>query len=507
MKRSDAQAIIVVAVLWASAAAIFWGTWAAGSTDSYGYVSQAELWLEGDLIIDQPLARSVPWPDADWTFSPLGYRPGLAPGTIVPVYPPGLPIMMAIAQAAGGRQAVYLVVPLFAALTVLATVGLATRLSGVTGGAFGALLIAISPTFLFASMWPMSDVPATALWAIAVLLVMRAGPGSALGAGMTAGFAIMTRPNLVAVGLVPAGYLLWRSVRVKDGRWPAVWRLALFAAPAAAGCLAVAGIHSWLYGSPLSTGHGDAGELFSAAVPANNAGSIIGWLVRVEPAVALLSAVGLVFLAGREREPGARTAAALCVGLAGAVYLSYAFVVSNVDWWFVRFLLPAFPALAALGAAGLTGIGRQTSGVRRAALIGALAFLIVTVGLSEAVRRGTFGFRAAEARYEAVGAFVSRQLPPEAILFAFQESGGLRHYGGRPTIRFDLLAPEWLEPAVAHLRDRGYRPYFVIDDHEMAIFRQRFGERTPLGRLDWPPIAEWPGQVPVRIFDPLIACC
>jgi hypothetical protein len=34
------------------------------------------------------------------------------------------------------------------------------------------------------------------------------------------------------------------------------------------------------------------------------------------------------------------------------------------------------------------------------------------------------------------------------------------------------------------------------------VFRQRFAASTPIGRLDWPPVLEIPGQVAVRIFDP-----
>jgi hypothetical protein len=31
----------------------------------------ADLWLRGDLI-DQPFSALVPWPNARWTFTPLG---------------------------------------------------------------------------------------------------------------------------------------------------------------------------------------------------------------------------------------------------------------------------------------------------------------------------------------------------------------------------------------------------------------------------------------------------
>src|SRR3989442_13375157 len=67
----------------------------ANAADQYGYISQASLWARGQLTTYEPLATVAPWRDATWTFSPLGYRPGPLPGTIVPSYPPGLPIVMA----------------------------------------------------------------------------------------------------------------------------------------------------------------------------------------------------------------------------------------------------------------------------------------------------------------------------------------------------------------------------------------------------------------------------
>jgi len=42
----------------------------AGGSDSWGYISAADLWLAGDLVTEQPVAADVPWPDADWTFAP-----------------------------------------------------------------------------------------------------------------------------------------------------------------------------------------------------------------------------------------------------------------------------------------------------------------------------------------------------------------------------------------------------------------------------------------------------
>jgi hypothetical protein len=67
------------------ALALSYGSFVAGGSDSYGYVSQARLWARGTPITHEPLIAQVTWNDADKTFAPLGYRPGREPGTIVPV--------------------------------------------------------------------------------------------------------------------------------------------------------------------------------------------------------------------------------------------------------------------------------------------------------------------------------------------------------------------------------------------------------------------------------------
>ena len=210
--------IIGLSALWVGGAGWWWGTRSAGSADAHGYISQAALWLDRDLIVPVPMATTVPWDDAEWTFAPLGYRPGVARGTLVPVYPAGLPLVMAAAEAVGGRRAIYLVVPLFGMLAVLASASLATRLASPAAGAIAALSIASSPTFLFSLMWPMSDVPASALWAVGLVLATGAGLLSAGGAGVAIGLAVLTRPNLVLVSLAPVGYLLWRATVDRPAR-------------------------------------------------------------------------------------------------------------------------------------------------------------------------------------------------------------------------------------------------------------------------------------------------
>jgi hypothetical protein len=48
------------------------GSFVAGGADSYGYISEAALWLDGNLHLRQDVMVRAPWPRAAETFSPLG---------------------------------------------------------------------------------------------------------------------------------------------------------------------------------------------------------------------------------------------------------------------------------------------------------------------------------------------------------------------------------------------------------------------------------------------------
>jgi hypothetical protein len=88
--------------------------------------------------------------------------------------------------------------------------------------------------------------------------------------------------------------------------------------------------------------------------------------------------------------------------------------------------------------------------------------------------------------------------PPNAVILAAQHSGSVRYYANRITLRYDFLAPEGLDAALRELREKGYRPYIVLEDWEEVNFRKRFGAASRVGRLDWRPLVSIP---PVRIYD------
>ena len=103
--------------------------WSPAAPTRYGYVSQAGLWRRrpADRAAGRRRDRRRGRGAAE-TWTPLGYRPSPHQrGAIVPIYAPGLPLLMALLQAVGGFCAAFLVVPLCGALTVWLTFALGRR--------------------------------------------------------------------------------------------------------------------------------------------------------------------------------------------------------------------------------------------------------------------------------------------------------------------------------------------------------------------------------------------
>lgn len=500
----DRYAVIAAAAaaVGAAAAGLVWGTRAAGGADAYGYVSQALLWLEGVPIQPQPLAAAVPWPQADWSLSPLGYRPGLQPGVIVPTYAPGLPLTMALAAALGGPGAVFIVVPLLGAAAVWLAYLVGRQYASGASGAAAAVLLATSPAFLYQVVQPMSDVPVTAWW---LLALWGAAAHRPLVAGTGAALAVLTRPNLApAAAVVMLAVLVHPCSGTPGARSRARAALAC-AVPIVLAAAFLAWLNTRLYGSPLASGYGAASELFSSANVFSNAVRYARWLVETHtPLVWLCLAAPLAGVVAKPSTaaPVPLRHAWIGLGIAAAVIACYLPYAVFEEWWYLRFLLPAIAVMLVLSASVGFRLVSFAPAVARAPLVVTGVGLLAAFYVSTAVGREAFDLRRFESRYLAAGAWASDRLPAGAVLLSVQQSGSLRLYGRRTTVRFDYIGPTGLDAAVRHLASIGRPPYFVLEAWEEAQFRDRFARHSPLGLLDWPPAAEVGQPVKVRFYDP-----
>jgi hypothetical protein len=480
------RALPVLATLAAAAvlaAAVAFGSRVAGGSDAYGYVSEAGLWLRGDLHVHQDFVAQVPWPNADWTFSPLGYRP--ADGhTLVPTYAPGVPLLMALLTIIFGACGPYWLNPISGALLVLLAYGLGVRVSGRVTGSIAALLVASSPTVLFMSMSPMSDVPAAAFWALALLLASSTGPAAPAAAGLASGIAIAVRPNLAPLALFPLLLTAWPLVR--SAPRDAIRKAVVFALAGLPFVLFIAWVNYDLYGSPFESGYGKTLALFDPANAATNFRRYPQWLRETQGPVVFLFPLAVLI----PREPGTRVPlVGVLLGFVVAVWGAYLWYEPFDAWWYLRFVLPAFPAIFVL-AGDVLWRGTRKLGTRMR-IVATLLFACLAAehGITQARARDAFRIGDGERKYSDVGRYVAAQLPANAVALAMQHSGSIRHYSRHRTIRWDQLDGEWLDRAIDHLRASGFEPYFVLEEWELAPFRARFASQASLKVLDRAPRA------------------
>ena len=502
---TDRASVLLAAV---ATVVVFWlgmtfGSRAATGADAFGYVSQAYLWLKGASQIEQPLSREFPWPHPEESLTPLGYRPGEIRHTIVPTYPPGLPLIMAAFATAIGNCGPYYVTSVFAALLIVATFLLASRLarSPLTGG-IASLLMAGSPAFLFNLMFPMSDIVAASLWTCAMALLTWPQVAAGAAAGVAAGLAVTVRPNLVPLAIAgTAAALFWPA----DHRYPrrvVLMRTIAFAAGVIPGALFIAAVNRTLYGSPLESGYGYTSSLYALSHLRTNVAQFSTWLLQSETPAVSVALVTLLWSRARENWLTLRTGVPLATFVAIGIG-SYLFYLPFDQWWYLRFLLPVFPILFLLLAASAVALLRAAPS--RTATVGmVVALALLTIYRWEYVKtRHILSFGHGEQRYVAVGQYINRALPENAVLLSMQHSGSIRYYSGRLTIRYDAFSAARFPSVIEWLQARGYRPYILLEDWEEAGYRTRFGDSNALARLEMRVLAEMTEPVRIRLYDPL----
>ncbi len=481
----------------------------ASGADAYAYVTQADLLLTGTLRVPVPIADHVPWPRPLSTFVPFGYAAVTGESAIASAVGPGLPALMALFKAIGGHTALFLVVPITAALLVWCTFAIGRAIGSASLGLGSAWLLATSPAFLTMVKEPMSDVPAAAFWALATWKVLDASRRSAGVSGLAVAMAILIRPNLAPLAAVLGTWMLWpRTDHTMRDR---VRSFVVFSGPVLVSCLIVARINQTLFGSPLASGYGATGQLFSFANVLTNVQRYGAWLAHTQTPIVFAGLIALVVPSSRFwPRPGlgtvasATAAAMLLAAIAGTVFAIYAFYIPFDAWWFLRLLLPAWPALCIGTAAVIVAVSQFAP--TRSRDVQAVAF--IALGLYTAVlasRLKVFPDNEGERRYATVAQLVQQATEPSSIILASIHAGPIRYYAGRDTMRFDFLDEAWLDRAVAWLTAQGRHPYFLIEDWERPIFERRFAELNSLGKLALSPVLAYraygiPGTV--YLFDP-----
>jgi hypothetical protein len=440
------------------------GTWIAGGPDASGYVSQASMFARGTLTQPVPdWAMKGKWHNAAWSTAPVGYRPSVRDGELAPTYPPGLSLLMALLMIAVGPAAVFVVVPLTGAAAAWATYQFAARLHSPPAGAVASALLVVSPPFLDMVTQPMSDVPATAFWALALLAASTNRP---VAAGLAASMATLIRPNLAPLAVFPAGLLLLdRSP--EGGRPERLRRVMVFVAALAPAVLVIAGLNTYYFGSSLRSGYGALDELFGQAHIVPNLARYGWWFITAQTPFALVGLAAPYLARGTRVERVRVTLIALAWPIAVlALYLPY---LSFDEWFYLRFLLPGYVGL-------FTGIGILVAqwGAPARIAAGAMACYCLAFAIERGALNNYFEHRRFARAVEHVHA-----LPVDAVALSNAYSGTLRYYTGRDILRFEVLEAATVDRAIDHVRGQGRAVYFVGDVFEVRQATERFrGTRT-----------------------------
>ncbi|HEY5079076.1 MAG TPA: hypothetical protein VII43_04490, partial [Opitutaceae bacterium] len=311
----------------------------AGGSDNSGYFNEARLFSQHTVHVEPRALAGVPAGDAPpFLYVPLGFKP--APdGTprMVPTYPPGLSLMLVpVAWIAGWRHSgdILLILHSLAGVALLFVLGLRCGLPG-AWALFGSALLAASPLYLYTSLQALSDVPATT-WALAAVLAAwksRERTPWALLSGLAIAVAFLIRPTNFLIALPVAA-----AVGFAPGR------LLLVALGALPGIAATMAINQAAYGGYFKSGYGAIGAEFHTDLVPGTLGYCIKWLpILFSPIVIAAPAIVAVF---RSRP---RVAAVLATWAAAFVGFYSAYRWTHESWWFLRFLLPAAPAIIVAG--------------------------------------------------------------------------------------------------------------------------------------------------------------
>jgi hypothetical protein len=401
---------------------------AAGGSDTSGYLNSARLIAGGTLQDEQriPAEFGAPASLPRHHFMPLGFVALADNPHLPPTYPVGLPLHLAVAGKILGWRIGVLAVEITLALSAVALCFLLARQLGLDPSlaGTGAVVLAVFPVFLFTSLQPLSDTPATT-WSLAAFCLALQARRSAHGAWAVAAgaaFAMAVCVRATNAALLPALLLLLgRNVQ----------RLGLFAAGGVPGALWLGYYNHTLYGGVLRSGYGPIEQTFAWAHAPRSLKNFGTWLALLMPAALLVLPV-VVWWRQRSAEV---TALALWFGAVGGVYTFYEF--SHETWWSLRFILPSLPPLIV---GGLLALAPLASSLRRVAAV-ALILWAVAGGVYWTIRLHALSPRDNESVYVEASERARTVLPSNALVAAMHASGALYFYTGFPVLRWDQIGP------------------------------------------------------------------
>jgi hypothetical protein len=429
---------------------------AAGGPDESGYMNEARMFAAGKLRLEVEPLRTLHLDDS-WleVFTPLGFRPSTG-RTIVPTYPPGLPLHLLLLE--------YFVSPLLALGCLVLTYAIAREVGLPQPYAVAAAaILAATPQFIMFALQVMSDVPAT-FWALMVIwCALRSNhtAGFAIAGGIAFAIGVAVRPTNVLMAIPLALAARRRIPFVLLGAAPLLLPLMWF--------------QNALYGSPFKTGHGSLDELVSLSDFGDKLSFYTFWMGRT--LTPLAAPLGLFVIFDRKVDKWHR--ALLTIWYLAFLFF-YCFWQLLGEWWYTRYLLPATPAIIISAMLLVRDIAKRPA--IAAVLIAIMIYFPVSFGSGKRILRIDDDQKV----YTGSMKWSAELLPKEAMVISGVLSGAFLLYQNRFTARWDRLDGE----RFAVLRSRA-KWYAVISDVE--------GARLPGSR--WTAISKFRDVTLYRLDD------
>jgi len=451
----------------------------AAASDASGYLNSAKLLLEGCLTLPPRIISGVT--TSLQLLTPLGFD--VYRGRIAPGYPAGLPMMMA---AVGRLTSLEFAIPAVVMIHLVLGIFFTRRLAEACGlGRIGSWVaagaMALCPLYVFMGLQPMSDVPSL-VWVTAALyfaLRSREKPPGAFWSGVACAIAVLVRPiNLIC--LLPIALVLGipegGAARPCDAGFSGrQFRLLILGG--LPGAIFAIWYNFRLFGSPFHTAYGDVGDLFRWQWVLPTVNTYILWIPAYFTPLILLAVAG-PWARGLIRP--ARVALAACVVIYFGFYSFYNF--THLTWWYLRFVLPAFPCLVVLAvAAGKDLLARDVfrAGLWRPALVVVLLGLFAGNIAWQFSRLPILYSRRGNEFYRDSTLWIEEHAPKDAVVLAFQASGAVIYYTSHPLIRAEAGTPS--EPET-----------IAVVRQLIALGRPAYALVVPFDTI--PPFASLPGH-------------
>ncbi len=430
----------------------------------------------------------------------------VAPLMCYPKVSIGYPMICAAAYLAGGRDAVFLVNPILAAVALIGLFFLMRDMGGVIAGLCATLLLASNPLLLYHAQEPMSHAADICFAVWAMYFANRwGGTGAwqnALATGLLLGFNMVIRQTAILLPLPVALLLVFRWVRWPARRKGTLVSSAIFAAGAVVAALPMFIYQNSAFGAPWISGYSLTGE--STAFGFSWFSAHIGAMLRDFnfPGFGLfvIFPVGVLgMIAGRwiklrhSENTLSVSKGAITVQLPDWAFLAlwalpslllytayYWYPQSNFLPLYLRFFLNIYPAIigaAVLFASRVAGPSRKAMGlVAAAAILLALTnFSLpgVTKELDELGQKARFG--------QIVSDLVRNNLPAGAVVLADEASAFPVDYACDDIVYYpSMFDRQWLD---AKLGDQTGAGPHVCDRRRAARMEELFGGRSQ-GQLD-----------------------